>query len=45
MIKLPKKTQYLLKKQVNLNQPIKLLIQDMHIIRFNKKKFQILIFI
>ena len=31
-----KKTQYLLKKQVNLNQPIKLSIQDMHIIRFNK---------
>jgi len=36
MIKLPKKTQYLLKKQVNLNQPIKLSMQDMHIIRFNK---------
>jgi hypothetical protein len=36
MTKLPKKTQYLLKKQVNLNQPIKLSMQDMHIIRFNK---------
>jgi hypothetical protein len=36
MTKLPKKTQYLLKKQVNLNQPIKLSMQNMHIIRFNK---------